>query len=60
MALFGSSLEVFENFSVLAGKQLLKPRKLNFLRNFDLLDVQHNLSRPEAIRMKKSGGKYPL
>ena len=38
MTQFGSILDIFEDFSILAEKQQLKPRKLNSLINFASLD----------------------
>ena len=40
MALFGSILDVFEDFSILDEKQQLKHRKSNPLINFAFLDTQ--------------------
>ena len=40
MTQFGSILDIFEDFSILAEKQWLKPRKLNSLMNFASLDTQ--------------------
>ena len=40
MTQFGSILDIFEDFSILAEKQQLKPRKSNSLMNFASLDTQ--------------------
>ena len=40
MTQFGSILDVFEDFSILAERRRLKPRKSNFLMNFASLDTQ--------------------
>ena len=40
MTQFGSILDIFEDFSILAEKQRLKPRKSNSLMNFASLDTQ--------------------
>ena len=40
MTQFGSILDIFEDFSILAEKQQLKPRKLNSLINFASLETQ--------------------
>ena len=40
MTQFGSILDIFEDFSILAEKQWLKPKKLNSLINFASLDTQ--------------------
>ena len=50
MPSFGSILNVFEDCSILAEKQWLKPRKLNFLKNFAALDA---LLDPQVPRLVK-------
>ena len=39
MSLFSSNFDVFADLSILAEKHWLKPRKLNFLKNFAALDT---------------------
>ena len=48
MAQFGSILDVFEDYSSLAEKQQLKPRKLHSLINFASLDAQFD---PQVTRL---------
>ena len=48
MTQFGLVLEVFEDYSVLAEKKRLKPRKSNSLMNFASLDTQHD---PQLARL---------
>ena len=48
MTQFGSILDIFEDFSILAEKQRLKPRKLNSLMNFASLDAQFD---PQVARL---------
>ena len=48
MTQFGWSLDVFEDASILAEKQRLKPRKLNSLINFASLDTQFD---PQVTRL---------
>ena len=52
MSIFSSILDVFENCSILAEKQWLKPRKLNFLKNFAALDT---LLDPQVARPVENG-----
>ena len=40
MTKYGSILDIFEDFSILAEKQRLKPRKSNSLMNFASLEAQ--------------------
>ena len=40
MSLFSSILDIFEDCSILAETQQLKPRKLNSLKNFAALDTK--------------------
>ena len=54
MTQFGWILDVFEDCSILAEKQWLKPRKLNSLINFALLDAQFD---PQVARLVE---KYPV
>ena len=44
----GSILDIFEDFSILAEKQRLKPRKSNSLINFASLDAQFD---PQVARL---------
>ena len=48
MTQFGSILDIFEDFSILAEKQRLKPRKSNSLMNFASLDTQLD---PQVARL---------
>ncbi len=50
MTRFGRILDVFEDCSILAEKQQLKPRKLNSLMNFASLDAQLD---PQVARLVK-------
>ena len=40
MTQFGSILDIFEVFAIMAEKQRLKPRKSNFSMNFAFLEAQ--------------------
>ena len=44
----GSIFDIFEDFSILAEKQQLKPRKLKSLMNFASLDTQLD---PQLVRL---------
>ena len=48
MTQFGSILDIFEDFSILAEKQQLKPRKSNSLMNFASFDAQLD---PQVTRL---------
>ena len=48
MTQFGKILNIFEDFSILAEKQRLKPRKSNSLMNFPSLDPQLD---PQVARL---------
>ena len=48
MSLFSSILIIFEDYSILAEKQRLKPRKSNSLINFASLDTQFD---PQVARL---------
>ena len=48
MTQFGSILDIFEDFSILAEKQWLKPRKSNSLMNFASFDAQLD---PQVTRL---------
>ena len=48
MTQFGRNLDIFEDFSILAEKQRLKPRKSNSLMNFASLDPQLD---PQVARL---------
>ena len=59
MALFSSNLEIFEDCSILAEKQRLKPRKLNSLMNFASLDAQLDPKVARLAEWNESGVKKP-
>ena len=48
MTPFGSILDIFEDYSILAEKQQLKPKKLSFQMNFAFLDTQLD---PQVARL---------
>ena len=50
MTQFGCILDIFEDFSFLAEKQRLKPRKSNFLMNFASLDPQLDLQVARLVK----------
>ena len=52
-------MDVFEDFSILAEKQRLKPRKLNSLMNFASLDTQLDPQVARLVEWNESGVKKP-
>ena len=60
MTQFGGILDVFEDFSILAEKQRLKPRKLNSLMNFASLDAQLDPQVARLVKGNKSWVKNPV
>ena len=60
MTQFGWILDVFEDFSILAEKQRLKPRKSNSLMNFASLDAQLDPQLARLEEWNESGVKNPL
>ena len=59
MTQFGSILDIFEDFSILAEKQRLKPRKSNSLMNFASLDTQLDPQLARLVEWNESGVKKP-
>ena len=59
MTQFGWILDVFEDCSILAEKQRLKPRKLNSLMNFASLDTQLDPQVARLAEWNESGVKKP-
>ena len=59
MTQFGWILDVFEDFSILAEKQRLKPRKSNSLMNFSSLDAQLDPLVTRLVEWNESGVKKP-
>ena len=59
MTQFGWILDVFEDYSILAEKQQLKPRKLNSLMNFASLDPQLDPQVARLVEWNESGVKKP-
>ena len=55
----GWILDVFEDFSILAEKQRLKPKKSNSLMNFASLDSQLDLQVARLVEWNGSGVKKP-
>ena len=59
MTRLGCILEVFEDFSFLAEKQRLKPKKSNSLMNFASLDTQLDPQFARLAERNESGVKQP-
>ena len=59
MTQIGLILNVFEDFSILAEKQRLKPRKSNSLMNFASLDPQLDPQVARLVEWNESGVKKP-
>ena len=59
MTQFGWILDVFEDCSILAEKEQLKPRKLNSLVNFASLDTQLDPQLTRLVEWNESGVKKP-
>ena len=59
MTQFGLILDIFEDFSILAEKQRLKPRKSNSLMNLTSLDTQLDPQVRKLVEWNESGVKKP-
>ena len=59
MTQFGSILDIFEVFSIMAEKQRLKPRKSNSLMNFASLGAQLDPQLAKLVEWNESGVKKP-
>ena len=59
MSIFSPILDVFEDFSILAEKQQLKPKEFNSLKNFAALDTLVDSQLVKIVEWNKSEVKKP-
>ena len=59
MTQFSWIFDVFEDYSILAEKQQLKPRNSNSLINFASLDAQFDPQVARLVKWNESGVKKP-